>query len=325
MKNRTLIGVVCIFLAVAMVFVVSPLINRVSEQKTEVVRVKVDIPKGEKVKLDDLEVVKISNDAIPERALTDAGFANSGIYYAAVDMKKGDFVTVPKLTDNANDIGGIMESLDGSHVIMSVPIASFAAGISGKLENGDIVSLVVTQKGVTNIPMAFKYVRLLTTTTSGGVDKDKVIKNDDGTFPMPSTATFLLTPRQAALLKSYGGAVHIILVYRGEEEKAQEYLQVEQEYLDSLELAAREAAKKMIADKRITTDDKAFNDYYEAHRDEFMKMMDDIFEKVFGMNFETLEDDSSIYDDVSKQPEEPTSQVEVPSVTPEDESTSQGG
>ncbi len=33
MKNRTLIGIVCIVLAVAVTFLVSPLVNRISEQK----------------------------------------------------------------------------------------------------------------------------------------------------------------------------------------------------------------------------------------------------------------------------------------------------
>ena len=328
MKNRTLIGIVCIALAVVMVFAVSPLINKVSEQKTTVVRVKTDVAKGEQVLPEDVEEVKITKDVVPASAITDITFAVGGRFYASVDMQKGDIVTTKKLTENANDISGIIESLDGKHVVMSIPISSFSAGLSGKLENGDIVSLCVTYNKMTNIPMAFKYVRLLTTTTAGGVDEDKVVKNDDGTFTAPSTATFLLTPRQAALLKSYikSGSIHIILVHRGDEDKAQEYLDVEQEYLDSLELAAKEAAKKMIADKKITSNDEAFNKYFETHRDEFMKMMDDIFEQVFGMNFETLDDDSSIYDDTTNPSEEPTEQPsEDASLAPEDESTSQEG
>lgn len=38
MKNRTFIGLICIVLAVLTTFVVSPMVNRMSEGKTEVVR-----------------------------------------------------------------------------------------------------------------------------------------------------------------------------------------------------------------------------------------------------------------------------------------------
>ena len=41
MKNRTVIGIVCIVLAVAVTFVVSPLVNNISDKKTEVIRVRI--------------------------------------------------------------------------------------------------------------------------------------------------------------------------------------------------------------------------------------------------------------------------------------------
>lgn len=56
MKNRTAIGIVCIILAVAITFGISPLVNKMTEGKTQVVVFsKIDeadiwMPKGEVIK-----------------------------------------------------------------------------------------------------------------------------------------------------------------------------------------------------------------------------------------------------------------------------------
>jgi pilus assembly protein CpaB len=65
MKNRTVIGIVCIILAVAVTFVVSPLVNNISDKKTEVIRFVTDVSHGTEIKDTDVELVKISNSALP--------------------------------------------------------------------------------------------------------------------------------------------------------------------------------------------------------------------------------------------------------------------
>ena len=48
---------------------------------------------------------------------------------------------------------------------------SLAAGLSGKLQAGDIITLIITDKnGETKIPPELKYVKVITTTTQDGVD-----------------------------------------------------------------------------------------------------------------------------------------------------------
>ena len=46
MKNRTIIGIVCMILAVAMTFAVAPLVNRLTSDTTTVVRLKQDVGRG---------------------------------------------------------------------------------------------------------------------------------------------------------------------------------------------------------------------------------------------------------------------------------------
>ena len=117
---------------------------------------------------------------------------------------------------------------------MSVTIASFARGLSAKLQNGDIVSFYVTDKeGNTTIPASLKYVRVITTTTAGGVDENEVEPNEDGTFDLPTTITVLVSVSQAQELANYeeNAKMHVALVYRGDEETAKKFLDKQDQYL----------------------------------------------------------------------------------------------
>ncbi len=232
MKNRTLIGIVCIILAVAVTFLVSPLVNRVSEQKTDVIRFTKDISHGSKIVETDIEIVKLSKNSVPEKALKtkDAVVGK----YAKADLFKGDLATEIKITDDENSVENIFGSLNGDKVAMSITINTFAGGLSGKLENGDIVSVYVTDKeGETKVPAELKYVKVITTTTSGGVDETEVVPNEDGSFELPSTITLLVSVKQATVLANYeeSASMHVALVYRGEPEKAQKFLDKQDKFL----------------------------------------------------------------------------------------------
>ena len=144
MKNRTAIGIVCIVLAVAVTFIVSPLVNNISDKKTEVVRFVADVSHGSEISEEDIELVEISNSALPEKVIKDKTAVVGK--YATADIFKGDFATESKVTENANTANDVLASLKGDKVAMSITIGSFAGGLSGKLENGDIVSICVTDK-----------------------------------------------------------------------------------------------------------------------------------------------------------------------------------
>jgi len=241
MKNRTVIGIVCIVLAVAVTFVVSPLVNKISDQKTEVVRFTADVGHGVKITEEHIELAEISNSALPDKPLKtkDAVVGK----YATADLFKGDIATESKVTDNANTANDIMASLKGDKIAMSITINSFAGGLSGKLENGDIVSIYVTDKDeVTEVPAALKYVKVITTTTSGGIDENDVIENEDGGFELPTTITVLVTVEQAKILANYeeNAVMHVALVYRGDDATADKFLKVQDEYLEKAKTTKEE-------------------------------------------------------------------------------------
>ena len=299
----------------ATVFVVSPLINKSADKKTTVVVVSHDIDRGSRVTTDKLKTVDMPDNVIPAGAIKSIESFSSQVAYASIDMKAGDVVTGAKITQEVNNIDNVLNGLTGDKVAMSKKISSFAGGLSGKLESGDIVSLSVTQNKVTTIPLEFRYVRVLTTTTSGGVDYDEVKKNDDGSFTQSNSVTFLLTPWQAAYLDSIkDSAVTIALVYRGTEEKANEFLK-EHDYLEKLEKSSEDLAKRMMSgNATITSSSEAFNKYYKEHKDEFLKLTSEIMNYIFGMNFES--DNNTIYEDAENPENTPSIEVEV-----EDETT----
>lgn len=232
MKNRTFIGVICIVLAVLTTFVVSPMVNKMSEGKAAVVRFTKDIAQGAQITEDDIEVVDLVKSSLPENFIPDKTSVIG--MFANADLYKGDIATDAKLTADANASVNILGALTGDKVAMSVTIASFARGLSAKLQNGDIVSIYVTDKeGNTAIPASLKYVRVITTTTAGGVDENEVEPNEDGTFDLPTTITVLVSVSQAQELANYeeNAKMHVALVYRGDEETAKKFLDKQDQYL----------------------------------------------------------------------------------------------
>ncbi len=220
-------------LAIAITFLVAPLVTQLGTDTVTVCVVAQDLKQGVQITQEHITTVEAKAESIPAGAVTEkkeilGQFAKSNLY-------AGDFYTAAKLTADANTAADVFASLDGKQIAVSFTIDTFAAGLSGKLENGDIISIFVTDRdtGETMIPAALKYVRVVTTTTAGGIDKEGVVENEDGSYELPSTVTVLVTPEQARLLVEYeeNAALQAGLVYRGDKETAQKYLDKQAEYL----------------------------------------------------------------------------------------------
>ena len=227
-SSRTVIGVVCIVLAFLITFGVAPLVNRFTDQKVDIVRLKADVPRGQIITADHLEIVNVGSYNLPNNVIKD-GKAVVG-KYAATDLYAGDYLFDSKLTLDNKSADDVLLGLDGKKVAISVNISDFAAGLSDKLENGDIVSVIIYDKenNISYTPAAFQYVKVITTTTNDGIDKDEIVEGGKA-----ATVTLLVTPEQAELLANYNSTtnVHFSLVYRGDAEKADAYIKVQDDYL----------------------------------------------------------------------------------------------
>ena len=232
MKNRTVIGAICMAMAIVVTFLVAPVVNKLSSDTTEVIRLSSDIKQGVQITSDHLETVNVKSDSVPSGIINDPEQIIGK--YAASALYAGDYLTNAKLAGEPNSASDVFASLDGSKLAVSVTINTFASGLSGKLENGDIVSIIVTDKEneLTVIPDALKYLKVITTTTAGGIDQDSIIKNEDGSYEVPSTVTLLVNEEQARLLAQYeaDAALTVALVYRGTAENAKKFLDIQEEY-----------------------------------------------------------------------------------------------
>ena len=236
MKNRTVLGIVCILLALVLAFVIAPFVNKFSDSRSEVLRVKQSVTQGHRMTGDDIERVSVGNYNLPPDVLTNEDEVVGK--YAAVGLTKGDYLFSVKLTDTADSANDVFKTLNGTQIAVSVTIPSFAGGLSGKLQNGDIVSMIVYngEKKESTIPEALKYVRVITATTAEGLDKDELVQKENGTYELPSTLTLLVTDYQARLLAEYEnyGKMHAALVCRDNEKQAKKYLKEQADVLEEL-------------------------------------------------------------------------------------------
>ena len=236
MKNRTIIGIVCIVLALVVTFAVAPLVNKLSDSRTDIVRLKNDIVQGHMIQESDIEVVTVGSTGLPTNIITKKKAVVGK--FAACDLKANTDLLQSMISDKSDSADDVFHTLDGKKQAISITISSFAGGLSGKLENGDIVSLVIfeNETNEATIPGGLTYVKVITTTTAEGFDKDELTPNEDGTYELPTTLTLLVNPTQAKMLVEYEnrGVIHADLVYRGDSKTAQKFLDAQDLYFEML-------------------------------------------------------------------------------------------
>ena len=236
MKNRTMIGIVCIVLALIVTFGIAPLVNKISDSRTDIVRMKKDVDQGHLISEEDIEIVSVGSHGLANGTIKKK--AEVVGKFATCDLKAGDVLFSGKLSDRSDSADDVFRTLDGEKQAISITISSFAGGLSGKLENGDIISLAVYEKDTRKaiIPAGLTYVKVITTTTREGFDRDEVTPNEDGTYELPTTVTLLVNPQQAKMLVAYEntGVIHASLVYRGDTKTAQKFLDAQDLYFDML-------------------------------------------------------------------------------------------
>lgn len=235
-KNRTVVGVICIVLSLVICFGVTPLFNQAASQKAEIVRVAQPIRAGDEITADMVQTVEVGGYNLPENVIRQK--ENVVGKYAAADLAVGDYILGAKLSDVPAADNTYLYSLDGTQQAMSVTIKSFSTGLSGKLQSGDVVSVIAPdfrKQGATVIPPELKYVEVISVTASSGYDANtgENPEEDGDERELPSTVTLLVAPEQSKLLAELEaeGKLHLSLVYRGTKENAAQFLATQSETL----------------------------------------------------------------------------------------------
>lgn len=220
-SNRTVISIICIVAALLICFGVAPVVNRISDGKVSIVRVIRQVEAGAVIGADDVAVVEVGRHNLPGGLVTKTEDVIGKCTKS--DLYAGDYILKEKLTGTEKTAKDLLGNLGSGKKAISVTIPSFGNGFSGKLRTGDIVSIIVYDNTENRAftPKELQYVKVITTTTSQGVDYEDV---EDGTQPV--TITFLVNAEQAELLSLYDktGSLHVALEYRGDSETAEKYL-----------------------------------------------------------------------------------------------------
>ena len=234
-RNRTVIGVLCILLALIICFGVTPLFNRSASEKTEIVRVTKDIKEGDEITAEMVQTVEVGAYNLPQNLMTDKKEVVGK--YATADLAAGDYILSSKLSAVPAAENAYLYNLDGKKQAISVTIKSFATGLSGKLESGDIVTVIVADyqgKGETAIPPELQYVEVISVTASSGYDANtgEVVDEKE----LPSTVTLLVTTEQAKVLAELeqDSELHLALVYRGTPENAAKFIAAQDALIEEL-------------------------------------------------------------------------------------------
>lgn len=245
MKNRTVIGIICIVLALVLCFGVAPLIGRLTDGTVEVVKVKSgvtisggtviteeQIDKAKAKKSDFQDGIYYTYSEFSAKYLDTTGDSYVGIPYAACDLTAGEFVAKTKVSENGVSSDAALDNLGYDKVAVSVNV-SFSQCLSGKLDKGDIVSAIIVSGDTgTTIPDELRYVKVISVTASSAVDKDDMEPADNGGLSESiATVTLEASEEQAKILVMNDGEITFVLQCKGTSGEAESYLKTQDEIL----------------------------------------------------------------------------------------------
>lgn len=221
--NKVAVGIFCIL--IALLFSLFSINFKSSSNETRSILVttkKIDV--GDKITDEMISFKKISGDTSGLLVNKEDVIGK----YAKVPMVANDYVTNDKLSVEALYGSAYLENLKEDDRAISVSITTNAKGLSGKLESGDIVSVILSnidnKQGIKNtyIPDELKYVEVISVSDTSGND----VGSNEEAKKIGSTVTLLTTEEQSLILARAEGFedIHFQLVYRGNDERKQQLL-----------------------------------------------------------------------------------------------------
>jgi pilus assembly protein CpaB len=235
LKNKFVIGALCIILALVFSFVALPALTGGKSENVSALRVKQTVKAGTQITADMLEDVSVPKNLI-EKGIGEPSLAVGK--YAAADLYSGDYLTAQKLTATLAEQSLFSAGEAKGKTVVSVTLPSLASGVSGRLLPGDIVTVIAIPKGSANqtlgvepeeaaetvasgayIDPALEYIEVCMVTTGDGADAIVNANPDDDTKnTLPVTVSFYATREQALKLAELEqtGTIHLAFVARGD-------------------------------------------------------------------------------------------------------------
>ena len=144
LKNRFFLGALCIVAGLIFSFIVLPSLYAGNQGAyIDAVRMKADVRTGTQIGADMIEVV-----SVPEKLVKGAVKDTESVIgrYTNTDLFAGDYLTTAKITETLAEQDSFLAGLSAGKTVVSVTLPSLAAGVSGRLLPGDIVTVMVVPK-----------------------------------------------------------------------------------------------------------------------------------------------------------------------------------
>ena len=213
-KNRTVLGIFCIAVSLLICFAITPLVNAGLSKKVAIVRFNQMVQEGEQITKNMVDVVEVGNHNLPENVVRN--LADVEGKYLTATVYAGDYILTDKISEEPS------------------------------AENKYLYNLIAPDylgSGETVIPAELKYVEVIAVTAKSGYDANtEEQRTEEEEKELPSTVTILVRQEQSRLLARLEaeGEIHLSLVFRGEAEKASEFIEAQDQVLD--EMKAEEEA-----------------------------------------------------------------------------------
>lgn len=229
--NKKQIGIVLIVLSIVMIFIIKPSMNYVSTiGDTTVYLAASDIEKGKEITKDMVDKLTVPKSSIADfMALNISPIGQ----YAQTDIIKGEPISNVKISINPPIKDDYIYKLENGKQAISVSLQKLATSVSAKVQKGDIVSVYFYLDGIEEeqsyygtLPEELRYVEVINVTTEDGIESEEGF--------IPATVTLLVNEQQAKVLVGIekNATAHLSIVSRGNKEKAEELLDIQQQIID---------------------------------------------------------------------------------------------
>ena len=200
----------------------------------EIVRITTALDRGDPITAKDVELAEVGGFNLPDNVATKLEDVIGT--YAASSLYPGDYILSGKVSSTPLSSDLTLNAIPDGMVAISITVQSLAAGLSDKLQSGDIIRLYHyndlsgTLNVVQDIP-ELKFVKVLSVSDSKGLDIDYTKQpEEDEERLQTATLTVQATPEQAILLTQYENEG----ISRGNEALAKELLNQQAEILTQL-------------------------------------------------------------------------------------------
>ena len=234
-RNKYVIGILCILAGILISFAALPALQgNMQGTYTSAVRMKETVQAGTQITADMVEAVNVPQSLIQDGIgnITDAAGK-----YANTELYAGDYLTKAKVSAALSGQNALSAGTEKGKMVMSVAVPSLAAGVSGRLQPGDIVSVIAVPKAPAAQTLGvepgaedksgleavvypeLQYLEVCMATASDGADAN-VSGNPgkDEKNSLPATVSFYVNNEQALRLAELeqNSVIDLAFVARGE-------------------------------------------------------------------------------------------------------------